>query len=98
MSLLQTLIPITALVYLTTFFVFGEEIFDTDFDTGFSGDGGFLDFLGSAFDVAGDLIQFITLTGLIGHVHALVLTVLWLTLGLGWLLVALSYVRGNSVA
>ncbi len=98
MSLASFGIGGVVIIYLATFFIFGDEIFDTDFDTAFSGDSGFLDFLGSAFDVAGDLIQFITLTGLIGNVHGTFLAVLYLSLGLAWLLIALAYVRGNSVA
>lgn len=97
---IRVLIPVTVAVYLGFFFIFGEEVFDTGF-TDTSESSGFLDgiinFFSSAFDFAGDILQFVTLGGFDSPVHPVVQTVLLLSLGLGWFLTIVGIGRGTNV-
>lgn len=101
MTLVKILIPWTLAVYLGFFFVFGEELFTTDFgpEEGSSGFiDGIIDFFDDAFDLVGDIAQFITLGGLTGILPVVVQSVLLLSLGLGWLLVAIGIGRGTAIS
>lgn len=98
MTLVKALIPWTVAIYLGFFLIYGLEVFDTDFDTSFEDESTFLDFLSTAFNVAGDIVQFITLGGATSPLPGLLQTILLLTIGVGWLIVALGLVRGTAAS
>lgn len=93
MTLVQSLIPWTVAVYLAFLLIYGEEVFDTDFQV----DNSILDFFASAFDVVTDLFQFITLGGFDSPLPGMLQAVLFLSIGLGWFLVIIGIGRGSHV-
>lgn len=95
MTLIQALIPWTVAVYLSFLLVYGEEVFDAEFNP--EGSGGVLDFFGGVFDLVGDLFQFITLGGFNSPLPGILQAVLFLTIGLGWFIVILGLGRGAHV-
>lgn len=96
MTLIMFLLPYTMAVYLGFFFIFSEEVFNTDFQS--FGSGGFFDFLGDLTSLVGDLFQFVTLGGTQNLLNPIVQTCLLLVLGLGWLVFGLGLGRGSSVS
>ncbi len=102
MSLTQGLIPWTLAVYLGFFFVYGQEVFTTDWGVDETQQGGFfaelLGFVADVVDFSGDLIQFITLGGASSPLPAILQTILLLTVGLGWFIVIMGMARGTAAS